>query len=164
MHDVFGADKRSEVMSKIRSSGNKSTEVAFVNLMRLAGITGWRRHLKVSILQISGQKGFANKHFTVKPDFIFRQVRLAVFVDGCFWHQCAKHSTLPRNNSEFWAKKLRGNVERDRRTNKFMRLAGWCVLRIWEHDMNDHIGIIRRIKRCITIAKSRMKPTSPTKS
>ena len=72
---------------------------------------------------------------TVRPDFVFRQVRLALFVDGCFWHGCPRHATKPANNRAFWKKKLAGNKTRDRVVNRTLRRAGWKVVRIWEHAL-----------------------------
>lgn len=157
MSDVFDAKKRSEVMSHIRGTGNRSTEFALVLLMRYAGITGWRRQVEVKI-RYRGSKArrlMTTTHFTVKPDFIFQKVRLAVFVDGCFWHQCPMHSSLPANNREFWEEKLHENVARDRRATKLLRLSGWSVLRLWEHDMSDCERVVRRIRRCLTNARRR---------
>ena len=71
----------------------------------------------------------------MKPDFVFRQVRLALFVDGCFWHGCPRHATKPRNNAAFWKKKLAGNQTRDTLVNRALRHAGWRVIRIWECDL-----------------------------
>ncbi|MGO8836692.1 MAG: hypothetical protein ACLQAH_11955 [Limisphaerales bacterium] len=68
--------------------------------------------------------------FRVRPDFVFRQVRLALFVAGCFWH-----ATKPANNRAFWQKKLAGNKTRDRLVNHALRRAGWRVLRIWECEL-----------------------------
>jgi DNA mismatch endonuclease (patch repair protein) len=126
MPDVFTKAKRSQVMSLIRSRGNKETELALAILLRANGIKGWRRHLEIRI-----QKPEA-RIFRVKPDFVFRQVRLAVFVDGCFWHGCPRHATKPKNNRAFWFKKLAGNRRRDRLVNRALRRAGWRVVRIWQ--------------------------------
>lgn len=71
----------------------------------------------------------------VKVDVVFTRRRLAVFVDGCFWHGCPMHYTVPKSQAEFWAGKLRANVERDRRQTLALERAGWRVLRIWEHDV-----------------------------
>lgn len=114
--DVFTKAKRSEVMSRIRSRGNRDTELALAKLLRAHGITGWRRHQPV----------FG------KPDFIFKRARLALFVDGCFWHGCPKHATKPKNNQAFWQHKLSANQKRDKLVNRTLRKAGWRVLRIWE--------------------------------
>jgi DNA mismatch endonuclease (patch repair protein) len=119
MPDVFTKAKRSEVMSLIRGKGNKATEVALAQLFRAKGITGWRRHYPIE----------------GKPDFAFPKLKLAVFVDGCFWHGCPKHATQPKGNGAFWLAKLEANKARDRKVNRLLRLKGWCVLRIWEHDM-----------------------------
>ena len=73
--------------------------------------------------------------FSVRPDFVFPKLRLAVFVDGCFWHACPIHATKPRNNAAFWRKKLAANKARDRKVNRALRAAGWRVLRIWEHEL-----------------------------
>jgi DNA mismatch endonuclease (patch repair protein) len=69
-----------------------------------------------------------------RADVTFTAKRVAVFVDGCFWHGCPEHSTSPRNNGAWWAEKLRRNVERDRETDSYLRRAGWTVVRIWEHE------------------------------
>lgn len=119
MTDVFTPAKRSQVMSRIRSRGNRDTELALASLFRKHGITGWRRHQPV----------FG------KPDFVFPKLRLAVFVDGCFWHACPLHATKPRNHAAFWRKKLAANQARDRKVNRTLRAAGWRVLRIWEHEL-----------------------------
>ncbi|WP_231496063.1 very short patch repair endonuclease [Cellulomonas sp. HZM] len=67
-------------------------------------------------------------------DIVFPRARLAVFVDGCFWHMCPRHGTQSHTNSDWWREKLSGNVERDRRTDVDLAAAGWAVLRVWEHD------------------------------
>ena len=106
-------------MSRIRGRGNKDTELALIELLRQNGITGWRR----------------NQNVFGKPDFLFRWNRLAIFVDGCFWHGCPKHCKMPNGNRAFWKKKLAGNRARDRRVNRELRKLGWRVVRIWEHDL-----------------------------
>ena len=83
------------------------------------GITRWRRQQ-----QVFG-----------KPDFIFRQARLAVFADGCFWHGCPKHCRIPAGNRAFWKRKFAANRARDRRVNRELRKLGWRVVRIWEHAL-----------------------------
>lgn len=127
MPDVFHKAKRSQVMSRIRGRGNKATELALMQLLRRHGITGWRRFQNV----------FG------RPDFLFRQVRLALFVDGCFWHGCPKHCKIPAGNRAFWKKKFTANKARDRRVNRELRKLGWRVIRIWEHDL------ARRADACI---------------
>lgn len=70
---------------------------------------------------------------TARPDILFSRQRLAVYVDGCFWHSCPTHGTQPKANSAFWRAKLAANVVRDRRINEALETAGWRVLRVWEH-------------------------------
>lgn len=70
----------------------------------------------------------------VRVDVAFPRQKLAVFVDGCFWHRCPQHATDPKINSDFWERKLRQNAERDREVNATLGAAGWTVLRIWEHE------------------------------
>jgi DNA mismatch endonuclease (patch repair protein) len=119
MPDVFTRQKRSDVMSKIRARGNLSTEMRMIALMREAGIKGWRRHQRLP----------------GRPDFIFRKARVAVFVDGCFWHGCPVHYVAPRTAIGFWRKKIKGNRERDRKNSRELRARGWRVVRIWEHAL-----------------------------
>lgn len=73
----------------------------------------------------------------VKPDVVFTKSRLAVFVDGCFWHRCPLHGTDPRVNRGYWGPKLERNVARDHRVNLALQSEGWTVLRIWEHEAVD---------------------------
>jgi len=70
----------------------------------------------------------------VRPDIVFTRARLAVFIDGCFWHACPEHGTQPRANSDYWRPKLERNVARDRAVNEALTDAGWRVLRAWEHE------------------------------
>ena len=138
MPDVFSVAKRSEVMSRIRGRGNKGTELALAALFRRHRIIGWRRHRPV----------FG------RPDFVFPKLRLAIFVDGCFWHCCAVHSKLPVNNREFWRAKLDGNQRRDRWVVRTLRARGWHVLRIWEHELSrkGETKLLRRIRRMLFVA------------
>ena len=116
MPDVFTKAKRSAVMAAIRGSGNKDTELRMIAIFRAHGITGWRRNARV----------FG------KPDFVFRAAKLAMFVDGCFWHACPKHATMPASNRAFWKAKLARNAVRDREVTRALRKAGWRVVRVWE--------------------------------
>jgi DNA mismatch endonuclease (patch repair protein) len=70
----------------------------------------------------------------IRPDVVFPGAKLAVFVDGCFWHCCPRHGTRPGRNSEYWDAKLQRNVDRDRRYDALLREAGWTVIRVWEHE------------------------------
>jgi len=89
----------------------------------------------------------------VRPDFVFRQARLAVFVDGCYWHSCPKHATKPKNNRAFWHRKLSANKTRDRLVNRALRRAGWRVLRIWECALKKNpLNCLRQIQRVLVLA------------
>lgn len=72
----------------------------------------------------------------VRPDIVFTRRRVAVFVDGCFWHCCPEHGRQPSTNGSYWAPKLAANVARDERNTRMLEQAGWFVLRIWEHEMD----------------------------
>jgi DNA mismatch endonuclease (patch repair protein) len=113
-------------MSKIRSRGNKTTELALVSQLRSLGVSGWRRHVSINVPGLS-----------VRPDFIFKRGRLAVFLDGCFWHNCPLHGTLPKSNVEFWGRKLEANRARDARVNSILEINRWRVLRFWEHSIKS---------------------------
>lgn len=121
-------------MSLIRSRGNRATELRLIALMREHRITGWRRNASV----------FG------KPDFVFRRERVAVFVDGCFWHGCPRHATKPANNRAFWQAKLARNAERDREVTRELRKAGWRVVRVWECALTR----ARRTRTAARIARS----------
>ncbi len=86
----------------------------------------------------------------MKPDFVFPARKLAVFVDGCFWHGCPLHATQPKQNAEFWRTKIARNQARDRLVTRTLRRAGWRVLRLWEHELTKRnearlIGRLRRL-------------------
>jgi DNA mismatch endonuclease (patch repair protein) len=70
----------------------------------------------------------------VRPDVVFTKARVAIFVDGCFWHCCPDHATTPRRNGKFWRAKLQANVNRDRRVDQALSADGWQLLRVWEHE------------------------------
>lgn len=118
--DVFSRAKRSEVMAAIRHQRNRSTERAFAALLRRARICGW----KLNSPDVRG-----------KPDFFFPARRIAIFVDGCFWHGCPKCFQPPRQNASFWATKIGSNRKRDQRVTRCLRRSGIRVVRLWEHDL-----------------------------
>jgi DNA mismatch endonuclease (patch repair protein) len=138
MPDVFTKAKRSEVMSRIRGRGNKDTEITLAKLLRRYRITGWRR----------------NKKIFGKPDFIFQKLKLAIFVDGCFWHGCSKHGTQPRGNRSFWKNKFVRNKTRDRLVTRTLRAQGWRVLRIWEHELSrkNEVRLLKRLQWALKTA------------
>lgn len=133
MPDIFSKAQRSAVMASIRGRGNAATELRMIALLRLHGITGWRRHLALRIGE--ARKADAARRNRVQVDFVFRRERVAVFVDGCFWHACPQHGTRPSGNRAFWKAKLDRNIARDRAVSRALRKKGWSVLRVWEHDL-----------------------------
>jgi len=163
MADVFTKAKRSEVMSRIRSRGNRDTELALAALLRAHKITGWRRHRLLRVARPGpkskvqspksrgSQPSTLNHQLTVRPDFVFLKSRTVIFVDGCFWHGCPRHATRPRNNRAFWHRKLEGNKQRDALVTRTLRRAGWRVLRVWEHELakKNETRLVRRIRRAL---------------
>ncbi|MDR1940222.1 MAG: very short patch repair endonuclease [Clostridiales bacterium] len=135
MADVFVPEMRSVVMSKVRSKGNKSTELRLIELFKAAGLTGWRRNYPV--------KG--------KPDFVFPKLRVAVFADGCFWHGHDCRNTRPTANSDYWAAKRERNMRRDIEVVARFETRGWRVLRIWECELkkNNKAATLERIKNLL---------------
>lgn len=131
--DTLNAEQRSLRMASVRSSGNKSTELRLMAIFRAERIQGWRRGSTI--------KG--------KPDFVFPKSRVAVFVDGCFWHGCPIHGRRPKSREDFWDAKIAGNQLRDRLVNSSLRSAGWKVVRVWEHELSakHRQRLLRRLTR-----------------
>ena len=122
-----------------RDGANNGPRLALAVLLRRNRMTGWRRHAPI----------FG------KPDFVFRIERVAVFVDGCFWHCCPEHSRMPATNRRFWVKKLEGNRRRDRLVTGTLRASGWRVVRIWEHDIRTRPSVcVGRIARAMRVSQS----------
>ena len=114
--DRMSVEKRSYVMSRIRSSGNEATETALIRIFRSHGVSGWRRRSTLS----------------GRPDFVFPHRKIVVFADGCFWHGCPRHFRMPTTNREYWSEKISGNRSRDRLVSQRLRRSGWAVWRLWE--------------------------------
>lgn len=132
---TFGGLSRSVLMSRIRSKGNATTELKLISLLRVARLRGWRRNFSL----------------VGKPDFVFPKQKLAVFVDGCFWHGhgCGRN-LKPKHNASLWRQKINGNQNRDRRVERTIRSAGWHVIRIWECYLMKHPETcIRRIRHAL---------------
>ncbi len=135
MADNLSKAQRSYNMSRIRSQGNSSTELKLISLMRQGGVKGWRR----------------KSALCGRPDFVFPKYRIAVFVDGCYWHGCKKCSLGAKSNEDYWLAKIAGNVKRDRANARQLRKNGWTVIRIWEHDLKDRpMGCLGRIMKALT--------------
>jgi DNA mismatch endonuclease, patch repair protein len=131
MTDWLSREQRSRNMASIKSKGNRTTERAFLQVLREAQISGWRRHLNLP----------------GKPDFVFRSKLLAVFIDGCFWHGCPKCYRMPEDNRPYWKEKILSNRRRDRRRTRELRSRNWRVLRVWEHSLKSHLGRERVLLR-----------------
>lgn len=102
----------------------------------------WRRGLRYRV-DVAPLKGTRRR-----ADMVFSRAKVAVYVDGCFWHRCPIHATAPKANSDWWADKLDTNVRRDRDTDQRLAAAGWQVLRIWEHeDMNEAADLVEELVR-----------------
>ena len=106
-------------MRSIASKNTKSTELVIISLFKANKITGWRHSYNV--------KGH--------PDFVFLVPKVAIFVDGCFWHGHDCRNTRPSDNAEYWAKKRQQNIRRDKEVTENFEKRGWTVLRIWECEL-----------------------------
>lgn len=133
MTDILSKEKRSEVMAAIRSSGNRSTELRLARILRASSITGWRR----------------DQALAGRPDFVFRQERLAVFVDGCFWHGCPWHCRMPKSEQGYWEPKISRNKARDKAIRDALVAAGWRVHRIWEHSLKRPSKVSEKLIRLL---------------
>ena len=134
MADNMSPKQRSYTMSRIRSRRNQSTEEWLAKAFRRHGIKGWRRHTNLP----------------GRPDFIFRKERVAVFVDGCFWHGCPRCKLCPKSNTEYWDKKISGNKSRNRRDRAMLQQKGWIVVRLWEHSLKASDAVVRKIKKVLS--------------
>jgi len=139
MPDVFTRAKRSQVMSLIRSTGNRATEIAMIRIFRTHAITGWRRGRAVKVNTRKGPQ-------KVRPDFVFPARKVAVFVDGEFWHGHPTRCQIPQARRAWWAATIESNKRRDRRQNRALRAAGWTVVRVWQHELKTS-AVLRKLKR-----------------
>lgn len=112
--------KRSRAMAAVKGKHNKTTEIRFRMALVRAGVSGW----------------FTHGTLPGKPDIYFPNQKLAVFLDGCFWHGCGKCGHVPKSNSLFWSTKIERNKMRDKRNTRLLRAAGIGVIRLWEHSLN----------------------------
>lgn len=114
--DRVSREIRSRNMAAVRSKGNRSTELALGKVLWASGLRGYRKHWPVD----------------GRPDFAWPCLKVAIFVDGCFWHGCTRCKSLPRSNAVFWRNKIEGNRRRDKRVTARLRRAGWIVIRVKE--------------------------------
>lgn len=135
MADVFDKEKRSDIMRSVRSRKNKSTELRLIEIFNKNGIKGWRRNYPV--------KGH--------PDFVFQEKKVAVFVDGCFWHGHDCRNTRPSDNQAYWQRKRERNIRHDLEVTALFESRGWIVLRIWECELKkkNEAVIIERLSELL---------------
>lgn len=129
------AAEHQRIMKGVRGKGNRTTEALFRAGLESTGIVGWE-------MNCSSIKG--------RPDFFFPKERIAVFLDGCFWHGCDICGHIPKKNHAFWEAKIGRNRERDVKTTAILRRQGISVLRFWEHEIK------KSLKSCISTLSKRM--------
>lgn len=118
---AFETRHRSHTMASVRSQRTDLKQLLAAAMWRF-GLRGWRRGRRTE---------------GAKPDFVFVSARVAVFVDGCFWHGCPKCAKRPATNTDYWTSKIERNRRRDRKQTTALRHAGWTVLRFWGHEIDD---------------------------
>lgn len=134
MVDILSKKQRSYCMSQIKAKNTKP-EIIFRKYI-------WSKGIKNFIVK---------NRFTGKPDLVFTKKKIAVFIDGCFWHKCPKCYIKPKSNKSFWNSKIKQNLKRDAVVNKSLKSEGWNILRFWEHDTNKNINscyksLLKRLK------------------
>ena len=92
-----------------------------------------------------------------RADLVFTRAKVAVFVDGCFWHGCVEHGTAARSNADYWAEKIARNQDRDAETDRLLVDAGWTVVRAWEHEAVD--DVVAKVRGALDAASCRGKST-----
>jgi len=122
-------------MAAVRARGNRTTELRMQMGLVRAGISGWKSHRP----ELPG-----------KPDFYFETARLAVFVDGCFWHGCKTCGHIPKTHQAFWAAKIARNRQRHRKVARLLRKEHIGVIRFWEHQLQENL------ERCISQIRGRL--------
>lgn len=117
-------------MRKVKSNRNKTTELRLIQYFKENKITGWRRNYKI----------FG------KPDFVFPKQRLAIFLDGCFWHGHDCRNTKPKDNQEYWINKIHRNQLRDIKVSKILTTKNWKVIRLWECELKNTLIISQKFR------------------
>jgi len=120
MTDVLTKKQRSYCMSRIHAKDTQP-EIILRKTISGAGIRGYRLHYKLP----------------GRPDIVFPRRKIAIFIDGCFWHKCPECFIKPETNRKFWSKKIDSNVKRDKIVNAELKTKGWQVIRIWEHEIEN---------------------------
>lgn len=117
---------RSRLMGRVRRSGT-APELKLRHSLHRAGFR----------YRLDGGLGLPGT-----PDLVFRKLRVAIFVDGCFWHGCSHHGTTPKTNTAFWQAKIIKNREQDRKVDDSLRRLGWIVVRVWEHQLKEELETV----------------------
>lgn len=126
-------------MSQIKSKNTK-IELSLRKQLRLAGFNNYRITTKIP----------------GKPDVYFPKYKLAIFVDGCFWHRCPKCYKSPKSNKEYWSRKIKRNEQRDKEIARALKKQGVSILRFWEHQLHDNLNrVVSKISREITKNENR---------
>jgi DNA mismatch endonuclease (patch repair protein) len=118
MTDVLTPEQRTYNMSRIRGK-NTTPEIKLRKILFAVGIRGYRIH----------------HNLPGKPDIVFTKKKIAIFIDGCFWHKCPVCFQEPETRKDFWMKKIQSNIDRDKKVNEKLKHDGWTVIRIWEHEI-----------------------------
>jgi len=134
MPDKFTPIKRSAIMRAVRST-DTSIELKFRKALYKIGPRGYRKN---------------NRDIVGKPDVVYRRIKLAIFIDGCFWHGCSDCYRRPKSNTSYWDNKIKKNKARDTKINNSLTGSGWIVLRFWEHEINNNI------QECVKITKGKI--------
>lgn len=122
MTDNLSADDRKKTMRAVKSTGT-SLERILWSMLAGSGISGWKKN---------------DNSIVGKPDVAFHNKKIAIFIDGCFWHNCPYcKRPFPKNNSNYWSNKINQNCIRDKKINNGLVEMGWKVIRIWEHDIKN---------------------------
>lgn len=132
MTDKYDKETRSRMMSAIKSHGNRSTELRMIEVLKAGKLNGWRRNIPIY----------------GKPDFVWPKEKVALFVDGCFWHGCSCRRA-PKSNVEFWENKISYNIKHDKIVTRNLRNDGWSVVRIRECQI-DKKRTMSRLKNILT--------------
>jgi len=124
--DKHTKEQRSYNMSRIRSQNTKP-EITLIKIMKVLKFT------------------YQPKKVIGNPDFANKKQKIAVFIDGCFWHKCPKHYVKPKTNIKFWKDKIKKNIQRDEKVTKNLKEKRWRVIRIWEHDIKKVQKDLRKV-------------------
>jgi len=141
VHRGPGQEKRSYIMSRVRSKGSRIEQSVAPVLDSLG--QAYQQH----VAALPG-----------KPDFVLTLLPVAIFVDSCFWHGCTLHCRMPKSNADYWVAKIDYNRRRDNRQRSALRRRGWIVVRLWEHDLAREAAVRARIAAGMRRASGRARP------